>query len=99
MRRFIAILIVMVLVACADRPADPPELGEQSLALDAKKPFSPPSSSGESSLSLRWAVGDGVIALDPTDPLELWLENHEDELLEVTLAWRSSDWEFGVCSA
>jgi hypothetical protein len=41
MKRFIAVLIAMVLVGCADSPVDTPQLGEQSSALSKKKPISP----------------------------------------------------------
>src|SRR5690242_19378207 len=44
---------------------------------------SPPSSSDLPSLTLRWALGSGVQAQDPSSPANLSLESHDEEPLDA----------------
>lgn len=80
MKRIFASLSAVALMACAAQSQDE-ELSAQSSAIGIEQRNPPPSSSGESSLSLRWAIAEGVLEQDAEASLELRLDNHEDEWL------------------
>lgn len=86
MKRAIAAAMMLILIGCAEQSSDRGEVASQSEAVSIEERPTPPSSSGESSLSLRWSVGEGIIEQDPKAVLELWIENHEDESLDGSVS-------------
>lgn len=56
-------------LGCAEKPLEAEATSEQALTIEIRG--APPSSSTESSLTLRWSIGEGIVEYEPKASLEL----------------------------